>query len=98
MSASKEQIHQDLQGILSNFQGRQYTAEIGLDTQFFGGLGLVSIDAVVLGETLENYYGTPIPFHEFLAELREEEVEDIEVGRLVEFLYHVLAADRYRHS
>jgi acyl carrier protein len=90
MIHSQAQIHEDLQGILSNFQGRQYTNDIALETLIFGELGLVSIDAVVLGETLETFYDAAIPFHEFLAQLRDEQAEDISVGRLVEFLDGVL--------
>lgn len=90
MSHNREQIHADLQGILANFQDRQYTEDITRETRFFGELGFVSIDAVVLGETLETFYATTIPFHQFLAQLRDEQAEDITVGRLIEFLHGAL--------
>ena len=47
-------VLQDLEEILRNFQGREYSGEITADTSFFGDLGLASIDAVVLGETLQE--------------------------------------------
>ena len=79
-------ILSDLASILSNFQGREYSEPITAETRFFGDLGLVSIDAVVLGETLETYYGQKIPFQLFLTQLTESQVQDIVVGQLAEFL------------
>jgi acyl carrier protein len=49
-------------------------------------LGMASIDAVVLGETVELHYGRKLPFGQFLAELGRRGVRDIEVGALAEFL------------
>ena len=77
--------------LLSNFQGREYSDEITSETMFFGDLGFVSIDAIVLGETLEQQYGCPIPFQRFLGQLAEENVQDIAVGRLAQFLNECLS-------
>jgi acyl carrier protein len=85
-SRPTEQILADLATMLADFQGRQYSDPIGAGTLFFDDLGFASIDAVVLGESLESKYGQDIPFGKFLASLRDEEVQDIEVGRLAEFL------------
>lgn len=81
----------DLRELLSSFQGREYSGEINEETLFFGDLGFVSIDAIVLGETLEAHYGRSIPFQRFLAKLADENVQDIAVGRLAEFLTDCLA-------
>ena len=56
------------------------------DTLFFGDLGMVSIDAVMLAETLEQRYGRKFPSPEFLAELGRRGAQDLEVGELVQFL------------
>jgi acyl carrier protein len=85
-----EQILEDLAGILGNFNGREYSGEIGAETLFFGDLGLVSIDAIVLAETLEQFYGRTLPFNEFLASVGRQGVRDIEVGELVHFLQQQL--------
>jgi acyl carrier protein len=85
MSRSSE-ILGDLAGILSNFQGREYSDPIGRDTLFFGDLGFSSIDAVVLGERLAEFYGAPLPFHKFLADAAARRVQDIRVGELADFL------------
>ncbi|HXG13410.1 MAG TPA: phosphopantetheine-binding protein [Gemmataceae bacterium] len=87
---SREQILNDLAGILKNFHGREYYGEIGPQTRFFGDLGLASIDAVVLGETIEAHYGRKLPFHEFMAGLGQRAVRDIEVGELAAFLHRHL--------
>ncbi len=52
----------DLEGILRNFHGREYSGPIGEETRFFADLGLASIDAVVLGEMLESHYGRKLPY------------------------------------
>lgn len=81
-----EQIIADLAGILGNFGGREYGGQIGPQTMFSRDLGLASIDAVVLGETIELHYAQKLPFGQFLAELGRTGVRDIEVGALANFL------------
>jgi acyl carrier protein len=85
-----EKILSDLAGILRDFHGHEYSGPIGPDTRFFGDLGLASIDAVVLGETIEEHYRRKIPFNQFLAELGQRAVRDIELGELVAFLHQHL--------
>jgi acyl carrier protein len=94
MSITSEQILADLAGILGNFHGREYSGEIGPQTLFFGDLGLASIDAVVLGETLEEHYGRKIPFDLFMADLGRRAVRDIALGDLVAFLHDHLNRER----
>ena len=79
-------ILDDLGAILRNFHGREYDGPIGRDTRFFADLGLASIDAVVLGETLENHYGCKLPFGELLAELGRRTDRDLRIGELADFL------------
>jgi acyl carrier protein len=80
----------DVANILRNFNGREYSGELDESTLFFGDLGLASIDAVVLGETLEEHYGRKIPFHLFMADLGRRAVRDIPLGELVAFLHQHL--------
>ena len=89
---TKDQIMTDVAGILRDFYGREYSGEIGPDTRFFGDLGLASIDAVVLGETLEEQYGRKLPFHLFMADLGSRAVRDIPLGEVVAFLHQHLNA------
>ncbi|HTU17625.1 MAG TPA: acyl carrier protein [Gemmataceae bacterium] len=92
MTRTKEQIMDDVAGILRNFNGREYSGDIDSNTLFFGDLGLASIDAVVLGETLEEHYGRKLPFHLFMADLGRRSVRDIPLGELVAFLHQHLNA------
>jgi acyl carrier protein len=86
-----DQVMDDLRQVLANFEGKEYSGEIGPKTQFFGEMGYASIDAVVLAEDLEEFYGRKFPFHEFVDELRDREAEDLEVGQLAEFLQRHLS-------
>jgi acyl carrier protein len=93
MTRTKEQIMNDVAGILRNFNGREYSGDIDSNTLFFGDLGLASIDAVVLGETLEEHYGRKLPFHLFMADLGRRAVRDITLGELAAFLHQHLQND-----
>jgi acyl carrier protein len=55
-------------------------------TRFFADLGLASIDAVVLGEAIQDRYGRGLPFHQFLADLGAREERDVQISQLVAFL------------
>jgi acyl carrier protein len=76
----------DLTRLLAELGGREYSGGIGPETRFFADLGLASIDAVVLGETLERHYARPLPFADLMAELGRREERDLTVGELSEFL------------
>jgi acyl carrier protein len=83
---TEQEILRDLEGILRDFEGREYSGAIGPQTRFFADLGCASIDAVVLGETLERHYGRPLPFGEFLADLGRRGAQDVTLGELAAFL------------
>ncbi len=80
-------VFDELASILREFPGREYFGTIGRSTRFFDDLGMVSIDAVLLGEKLEERYGRRFPFHELLADLRDRGAEDVEVGELADFIH-----------
>src|SRR5260221_10852944 len=83
----------DLAHVLADFQGREYSGPILAETRFFADLGLASIDAVVLGETLQEHYGQPLPFGELMAELGRREDRDLTIGELANFLGRHLRSD-----
>ncbi len=87
---SKTEILADLSHLLGNFQGREYSGAIGPETRFFADLGLASIDAIVLGEMLQDHYGRDLPFGDLMAELGRRTDRDLRVGELVEFLHRHL--------
>ncbi len=88
---SRAEILSDLSRVLSDFQGREYSGAIDPETRFFGDLGLASIDAVVLGETLQGYYGQPLPFGDLMADLGRRADRDLSIGELADFLERNLA-------
>lgn len=87
-----QEILNDLEQILRNFQGREYSGDISAETSFFGDLGFASIDAVVLGETLQEKYGVTFPFHELLAELSRQGAQDLSLGEIAGYLHQYLEA------
>ena len=93
MQVTDTQIVADLATLLSNFQGREYSGTIDAQTLFFGELGFASIDAIVLGEELEKFYGRKFPFHSFLAAAQARGAQDISVSELADFLHQQLNAD-----
>jgi acyl carrier protein len=68
------------------FPDRDLPTDVGPDTRVFADLGLASIDVVVLGERLEQFYGRRLPFGPFLAGLRARGADDLSLGELVAFL------------
>jgi acyl carrier protein len=85
-TSTAEDLIEDLAAVLRDFHGREYSAPIDLNTRFFADLGLASIDAVVLGETLEARYGRSLPFGDLMADLGRRTDRDLRVGELVDFL------------
>ncbi len=92
----------ELGRILAEFGGREYSGPINAETRFFADLGLASIDAVVLGETLRAHYARPIPFEVLLADLGTRTDRDLSMGELAAFLARHLGplegADDRRHD
>jgi acyl carrier protein len=92
-SLSSARIMADLREVLAGFNGRDYSGTIGRETRFFADLGLASIDAVVLGETLQARYGRPLPFGELLADLGRRTERDMTLGEMADFLHRHLSPD-----
>jgi acyl carrier protein len=90
-ASSRTDILDNLERTLRNFHGREYSGPIGPDTYFFADLGLASIDAVVLGETLERHYGRRLPFADLMANLGRRVERDITLGELAAFVESSLA-------
>ena len=76
----------DLIALIRNFNGREYSGPIGPETFFFADLGMASIDAVVLAEMLEQFYGQKFPFGAFMKKLQQRSSRDLQLGELAEFL------------
>jgi acyl carrier protein len=86
-----QSVLDELVCILRSFPRREYFGEIDRHTRFFDDLEMVSIDAVVLGEKLEQRYGFKFPFNELIAALRDRQAEDLVVGELADFIHFHLS-------
>ncbi|MFF7366208.1 acyl carrier protein [Streptomyces tricolor] len=67
---------------------------IGMSTTFNRDLELESIDLVTLAGLLEERYGQRVNLAEFVAGMEFEEIIDLTVGRLVEYVVWSLKTDR----
>jgi acyl carrier protein len=83
---SRAEILDDITAILSEQTGGFLAGALSEETRFFADLGLASIDAVVLTETLQKHYGRMLPFHELIAEVGRRAQRDLSIGELVVFL------------
>jgi acyl carrier protein len=83
---SRTEILDDLIAILTNQMGVAFSSPTSEDTLLFADLGLASIDAVVLSESLQTYYDRSLPFQELLAEVGRRSERDLSIGELVDFL------------
>ena len=82
-----EQLYADIATVMANaFSDRDISVEIGPGTRVFADIGLASIELIVLGERLEQFYGRKLPYGPFLAGLRNRGAQDLELGELVNFL------------
>ncbi|MFD0629793.1 acyl carrier protein [Streptomyces sanglieri] len=66
--------------------------EIGMRTTFNRDLELESIDLVTLAGLLQERYGDRVNFAEFLAGMDFDEIIELTVGRLVEYVVTSLKA------
>ncbi len=88
---SKEQLFNDLVGLLNSLaEDWEYSDPITGETYLIEHLGFESIDIVILCTNVEEQYGRPLPFAEFLAEIGQREVRDIRIDELVDFFHQHL--------
>jgi acyl carrier protein len=62
-----------------------YSRPVGPESLLFSELGLESLDAVVLGTTIQEHFETPLPFAELLSEIGREQ-RDLSIAQLVDFV------------
>lgn len=91
-SPTRADVEGALAALIRNFEGREYLGTLGPATLLFADVGLTSIDAVVLGEKIQDRFGRALPFPRFIAELREQGAEDVPFGQLAAFVFESLNA------
>jgi acyl carrier protein len=91
MRRTREEIMIDILNLLHQLADDwEYSQEITSQTRFFADMGLASLDVVVLGAAVQEYYGQVLPFSEIFAEVGQRDLPDIPVGEWVDFVYEHL--------
>jgi len=86
MRPSRDAIFVRVRELLEQLvQDWDYARPVGPDTLLFSELGFESLDAVVLGTTIQEEYQQSMPFVELLADLGQHR-RDLSVGELVDFI------------
>jgi len=84
---TRERVRQDLIELLKDAREDWDTSVTVTDqTGIFNELGLESIDAVGLSSALEGHFEQTLPFPEFMSKAKEQNLKDITVGQLLDFL------------
>jgi acyl carrier protein len=84
---TREQIGADLEKIFNETMGDwEYSGAITPETRLFADLGLESIDIVALGGAIEEHYQRHFPYAQWLGQMRDQQVDDIRIKDVVEFL------------
>jgi acyl carrier protein len=88
----QEALDYVLQMVQGLCQDWDYADPVGPDSLLFTGLGLESLDAVVLGTAIQDHYRIQMPFAELLADIGEKR-RDLSIAELADFVnQHVNAA------
>jgi acyl carrier protein len=88
----QEALDYVLQMVQGLCQDWDYADPVGPDSLLFTGLGLESLDAVVLGTAIQEHYRIQMPFAELLADIGEKR-RDLSIAELADFVnQHVNAA------
>ena len=89
---SKETIFIGIRNIVEKMdEDWDRTDDITWHTRLVQDLGFESIEIVVLGNAIEDLYQQALPFSHFFTEIGEREVQDIQIGELVDFVHPLLA-------
>ncbi|MFF9062014.1 acyl carrier protein [Streptomyces sp. NPDC101213] len=89
VTADEATVLADLTEMLGRLMEDEYgldDVEIGMHTTFNRDLELESIDLVTLAGLLQERYGERVNFAEFLAGMEFDEIIELTVGRLVEYV------------
>jgi acyl carrier protein len=94
---TRERVRHDLVELLQDAREDWDTnLEVTDQTGIFNELGFESIDAVGLSSALEGHFEQSLPFPEFMANAKQQNLKDITVGQLLDFLMQNLEASAER--
>jgi acyl carrier protein len=94
---TREHVRHDLIALLKDAREDWDPSQALTDeTGIFNELGFESIDAVGLSSALEGHFGQALPFPEFMSKAKEQDLRDITVGQLLDFLMQNLEGSEER--
>jgi len=73
-------------------QDWDYADPVGPESLLFTGLGMESLDAVVLCTAVQEHYQTTMPFAELLADIGQKQ-RDLSIAELAEFVGRHVSAE-----
>ena len=86
MKPTREEIQTYVLATLQELcQDWDYSRPVGPGSLLFTELGLESLDAVVLGTTIQEHFQQPLPFAELLSDIGREQ-RDLSIMELVDFV------------
>jgi len=91
MPARTEVLTYLLRTVQNLCQDWDYADPVGPESLLFTGLGMESLDAVVLCTAIQEHYQTTMPFAELLADIGQQQ-RDLSIAELAEFVGEHLGA------
>jgi acyl carrier protein len=88
LDAPAQEVLDAVRTIIAEVIGEEYVQalEIDMDTSFHEDLDIESIEFVALGEALTGRYGDRVDLAGWIASMDVDEIIDMKVGRLVEYI------------
>ena len=97
MELTRERVRHDLIDLLKDArEDWDHSFVVKDETGIFNELGFESIDAVGLSSALEGHFEQTLPFPEFMSKAKEQQLKDITVGQLMDFLMQNLEGSAER--
>jgi acyl carrier protein len=88
MQITRQQVETDTLTLLQQLADDwEYSDEISAQTYLLADMGLESLGVVILSASVQEFYGTTLPFADFFAEIGNREERDVTVGEWVDFVY-----------
>lgn len=99
MQLTREAVWHDLvQLLMDTREDMDRYIVITNTTGIFSDLGFESIDVIGLASSVEAHFGQTLPFPEFMAAAKQQNLSDITVGHLMNFLMENLERSPERRS
>jgi acyl carrier protein len=88
LDESRQEILETVGGMIREVIGEAWVSDtaIGMETTFSNDLEVESIEIVALAEKLQARYGEQVDFPAWLSSMELEQIINLTVGQLVEFI------------